>query len=177
MDNHCFVVLGMHRSATSLITKGIFKVGVKIGSNVLSADSGNPHGYWEDTDFLYLNKWILAEAGGNWYNVPSEEKILKVGNRADVKGRIKTLVDKKYAQNNLWGFKDPRTILTIKVIRPHLKKHSFIVAFRNPTEIAQSLYARNAQIGDLSTHLKLAAEYNHRLLKFLDEINTDWAGV
>ena len=177
MDKHCFVVLGMHRSATSLITKGIFKVGVNIGSNVLSADSGNPHGYWEDTDFLYLNKWILAEAGGNWYNIPSEEEILKVGNRADVKGRIKNLVDKKYAQNNLWGFKDPRTVLTIKVIRPHLKKHSFIVAFRNPTEIAASLYARNPLIGDLSTHLKVAAEYNRRLLKFLGEVNTDWTHV
>jgi hypothetical protein len=176
MDNHCFVVLGMHRTATSLLTKGLFKVKVNIGSNVLSADSGNPHGYWEDTDFLYLNKMILAEAGGNWYDVPSEENILKVGNRADVKGRIKKLVNEKYAKNNLWGFKDPRTILTIKVIRPHLKKHSFFVAFRSPLEIAKSLYTRNPQIGDMAGHIKLANTYNKRLLDFLQTITaeTDW---
>lgn len=176
MRKHCFVVLGMHRSATSLITKGIFKCGVNIGSNVLSPDSGNPNGYWEDTDFLYLNKWILAEAGGDWYNVPSEEEIIKVGNRADVRGRIKNLVNKKYEKNNLWGFKDPRTVLTIKVIRPHLKRHSFIVAFRNPNEIARSLYTRNPQIGDMQQHIKVAAEYNKRLLNFLNEaVHSDWA--
>jgi hypothetical protein len=170
MDKHCFVVLGMHRSATSLLAKGIFKAGVNIGSNVLSADSGNPHGYWEDTDFLYLNKWLLAEAGGNWYDVPSEEQILRIGNRADVKERIKKLVNAKYEKNNLWGFKDPRTILTIKVIRPYLKKHSFFVAFRDPVEIARSLYARNHKIGDMQQHIKVAAEYNRRLIKFLGEI-------
>lgn len=157
-----------------MLTKGLFKTGVNIGSNVLSPDSGNPHGYWEDTDFLYLNKSILAEAGGDWYNIPSEENILKVGNRADVKGRIKKLVNEKYKKNNLWGFKDPRTILTIKVIRPYLKKHSFYVAFRDPLEIANSLYQRNPQIGDMAQHIKLANEYNRRLLEFLQTIETNW---
>jgi hypothetical protein len=165
----------MHRSATSLLTKGLFKCKVNIGSNVLSADSGNPHGYWEDTDWLYLNKHILAEAGGNWYDIPSEEKILKVGERADIKGRIKKLVDKRYAKYPLWGFKDPRTTLTIKVIRPHLKQHQFFVCFRDPAEVAESLLKRNQ--GDMAQHVKVANEYNRRLLSFLSEAvsNTHWA--
>ena len=71
----CFVVLGMHRSATSLIAKGLFKTKVHIGSNVLSPDGNNPHGYWEDTHWLNLNKEILELAGGDWYIIPEEEKI------------------------------------------------------------------------------------------------------
>jgi hypothetical protein len=166
----------MHRSATSLVTKGLFKAKVHIGSNVLSPDSGNPHGYWEDTHWLNLNKHILALAGGDWYNIPHEADILKVGERADIKGEIKRLV-KEREKYPLWGFKDPRTTLTIRVYMPYLVNPHFIVCFRSPTEIAKSLYRRNPQIGDMAHHLKLAKEYNRRLLAFLQEMvdMNDWS--
>jgi hypothetical protein len=172
----CFVVLGMHRSATSLVTKGLFKTKVHIGSNILSPDSGNPHGYWEDTHWLNLNKKILALAGGDWYFVPDEDAILKVGERADIKGEIKQLVDER-KRYDLWGFKDPRTTLTIRVILPYLENPHFIVCFRSPLEIAKSLYRRNPKIGDMAQHLKVAKTYNQRLLSFLQEIvsQNDWS--
>ena len=171
-----FVVLGMHRSATSLVTKGLFKTKVHIGSNVLSPDSGNPHGYWEDTDWLNLNKKILMLGGGDWYFVPEEEDILKVGERADIRGEIKRLVGAR-KQYPLWGFKDPRTTLTIRVILPYLENPHFIVCFRSPLEIAKSLYRRNPQIGDMAQHLKVAKMYNQRLLRFLDDMTgkNDWS--
>lgn len=173
MANKCFVVLGMHRSATSLVTKGMFKAGVHIGSNVLSADSGNPHGYWEDTHWLNLNKRILALAGGDWYYIPPEAEIIKAGKQPDVKREIKRLV-KEREKYPLWGFKDPRTTLTIRVYLPYLINPHFIVCFRSPLEIAKSLYRRNPQIGDMAHHLRLAKEYNKRLLGFLTEMtNTD----
>lgn len=163
--SRCFIVLGMHRSATSLIAKGLHLAGVNMGTNMLPPDSGNPHGYWEDLDFLNLNKMILRLAGGNWYNVPDEQKILEVGERADVRGQIKELIEKRYAENDLWGFKDPRTTLTIKVIQPFLKEHFFYVAFRNPVEVAHSLLKRN--LGDMAAHVQVAKEYNRRLFEFL----------
>jgi hypothetical protein len=173
MKNHCFVILGMHRSATSLIAKGLSESGVYMGNNNMQqADSGNPHGYWEDLDFQFLNKEILARAGGDWFNIPDEDAILSAGKKADIKGRIKGLIQKRYEQYNLWGFKDPRTVLTIRAIRPHLKNHSFFACFRNPNEVAQSLYTRNTGFGNgtVNQYLPVAKEYNKRLLSFLNEL-------
>ncbi len=178
MKNHCFVVLGMHRSATSLIAKGLHESGVYMGgNNMQQPDSANPAGYFEDLDFQFLNKDILARAGGSWLKPPLEKKILRVGRRADIEGRIKQLVKRRYSQHNLWGFKDPRTILTIKAIRPYLKSHSFVVAFRDPVQVANSLYARNQQHGTIDAHIKLAHEYNKRLLSFLAKINANWQPI
>ena len=53
------VVLGMHRSGTSLLSSILRRMGVNMGTNFLNEDYWNPYGYWEDKDFLWINKGIL----------------------------------------------------------------------------------------------------------------------
>ena len=51
-----FVVLGMHRSATSLSAMGLSRCNVHIGDNLLGADANsNPYGHFEDRDFIRMN--------------------------------------------------------------------------------------------------------------------------
>ena len=56
------VVAGMHRSGTSLVASVLSMLGVSLGSTLLGADRNNPKGYFEDTDFLRLNREMLAAA-------------------------------------------------------------------------------------------------------------------
>lgn len=170
--SRCFVVLGMHRSATSLIAKGLHMAGVFMGKNFLQADSGNPQGYFEDSDFVNVNKWLLTKAGGDWYNVPKEEAIRKLGEDRWVRREISTLVRSRSASHKLWGWKDPRTVLTIKLFLPYLPEHFFFVAFRKPEDCAGSMARRDGTVGQ--NNLVVVHEYNRRLMDFLREQNLKW---
>ena len=160
----CIVILGMHRSATSLIAKGVFKAGAKIGNYVLSADENNPNGYWEDMSFLRLNRKILKAAGGDWRHVPPRNKILAL---KEFTSDIKKLVQERQAMNKLWTWKDPRTTLTIELYEPFLKNVIYVPCFRNPIEVAKSLYT--AQDVPFKEGIALTYEYNRRLLNFLNK--------
>ena len=163
MNEKTFIILGMHKSATSLIAGGLNNFGVNMGEKLMGGDEWNKIGYFEDMEFFRLNEEILKAAGGSWYEPPSERKILAL--KKEFGPKIKKLVEKK---SGLWGWKDPRTTLTIKLYLPYLKNPHFICCFRDPKEVARSL----SKTQGISTEkaLKLAGIYNKRLLKFLKEV-------
>lgn len=163
------VVLGMHRSTTSLMAKGLHECGVKMGDSVLGPMKSNPWGHYEDLDFVLLNDEILKAAGGSWDNPPSEQAILDQWPKftARIEALVKAndaAVDPEYP---LWGWKDPRTVLTIRLFLPHLTNPYFYFCLADPKKVGQSLAARDGtypQAGE-----QLAREYNRRLLRFANE--------
>ena len=64
------VVLGMHRSGTSAITRGLKVLGVELGDKLIAAVEGdNSKGYWEDSDLNTLNIEMLYSIGSDWHNL------------------------------------------------------------------------------------------------------------
>lgn len=53
------IVAGMHRSGTSLVASMISSLGIDLGEHQLTADRNNRRGYFEDVDFLALNRRML----------------------------------------------------------------------------------------------------------------------
>lgn len=140
-----------------------------MGESLLSADWSNPKGHYEDVCFLELNKSILKDAKGSWRNPPSEKEILKL--KAKYEPRIIDLIktseqNAKNAGFKSWGFKDPRTCLTLPLFVEHLTNPNFVVIYRNPKEIAESLNKRNSM--SIPEGLKLCEEYNKRINKYLN---------
>jgi hypothetical protein len=170
--SRCFVVLGMHRSATSLIAGGLHRSGVFMGEKFIPRDSGNPKGYFEDKEFVNLNKYILVKAGGDWCHPPREKRILALRKNDWVQGQIRELVKTRNQQHKLWGWKDPRTVLTIRLYLPYLPEHFFFVAFRRPEDCAGSLSRRDGSVGE--QNLTLVREYNRRLMNFLQDQQVKW---
>ena len=66
------VVLGMHRSGTSMFAEIISRLGFYTGETeeLLEPQEDNPKGFWERRDVVQLNDLILEEAGGSWFNPP-----------------------------------------------------------------------------------------------------------
>lgn len=166
------IVLGMHRSMTSLIAKGMADNKVYVGDKLMPPNGGNPHGYWEDTDFVKMNNKLLGLAGGTWRKLPSEEKINSL--RKGYGSEIQNLIRKKeervkeiYFRENerIWGWKDPRTILTIKLYLPYLTNPHFILCFRNPFEVAKS-FNKTEKI-PMQEGINLWREYNRRMISFI----------
>lgn len=156
-----FIVLGMHRSATSLIAKGLAGE-INMGARYQPMQD-NPQGHWENWDFVYLNDSILEAAGGSWDNPPSRERILEAGKAFTT--AIKHLVESFNQLGEHWGWKDPRTALTIECYQPYLVNPHYIAVFRNKHEVAKSLQARNGF--SIEKGVALAEEYNKRITQFL----------
>jgi len=152
--NKTFVILGCHRSASSLVAKALHEAGVHMGDELLSGLPDNPEGHFEDMDFLKKNVELL---GGNIWNDVDRELT-----DADTSALI--------AAKNvhpLWGWKDPRTVLTIEKYYAHLDDPIIIGLFRKPELVAKSMARR----GDISEQdaLALAKAYNRKIIDFLSK--------
>lgn len=150
------VVLGMHRSGSSLTSGLLEALGVNMGERLMAESRANPVGYFEDKAFLRLNRKILHAAGGTWYDPPSAEAIRT--QKEPFRSEVEALFQDKPA---LWGWKDPRTSLTLEVYLDHLPHPHVVVTHRDPEAIAQSLVNR----GDMQHEeaLALVSLYEERI--------------
>ncbi|HUU33183.1 MAG TPA: hypothetical protein VMW48_03915, partial [Vicinamibacterales bacterium] len=57
------IVLGMHRSGTSLAASLLADAGLDVGTRLLGANASNPRGHFEDEDFVELQQAVLRELG------------------------------------------------------------------------------------------------------------------
>jgi hypothetical protein len=136
------IVLGMHRSGTSTVAGILYKIGINMGQKMLGKNHSNPLGYFEDKEFVDLNNRILGTSGGNWDSPPSEKNIIAQKNKFEKE--IRNLVSIKNKDNSkYWGWKDPRTSLTIQLYLPYLKNPCFIVCHRQAKAVTESLLQRD----------------------------------
>jgi len=157
------VVLGMHRSGTSMLAGVLDKLGVYMGGRYVGADHSNPMGHFEDVEFSLINRGILKDAGGAWDKPPSHDAILSVADKyAHVIGHMVRCRDNDHA---LWGWKDPRTALTADLWAPHLSDPLYLWILRDTTAVARSLNRRNGIAGDVG--IKLANLYTDRIANFV----------
>ena len=68
-DKKVIVVLGMHRSGTSVVTRGLQVLGVDLGTRLLAAEQGvNDKGFWEDMDITAFDVDLLCALGHDWHS-------------------------------------------------------------------------------------------------------------
>jgi hypothetical protein len=164
------VVLGLARSGTSVVTAMLGAIGVEMGSSLY--DKANPLGSFEDDDFAALHKEIFELAGSdkNYWNPPNPEEILSL--RESRARQIQQIVAQKSKKDKIWGWKHPRTVLTIELFLPHLRNPHFVAVFRNPLGIANSSveHTKNYKLGkvDFLQALKLTSFYYGEMFKILE---------
>ena len=161
------IILGMHRSGTSMVGGVLSRLGVDLGDDSPGRQISNPLGHFEDRDFLKINVAILAEAGGSWNHPPQAIKILENGKKYFP--QIQNLLDsrREITRGRPWGWTDPRTSLTLELFVPYLSNAFFIWCQRNPDEIAASLWKRNKIL--LDEGLELAKVYEDRIAEYFSK--------
>lgn len=135
------IVLSMHRSGSSMVTRLINMMGAYFGPPDIEtrANSENPKGFWERRDVRALNDEILHSVYCDWDYV-SNFSIKKVADRFSE--RVGEIV-KELNSHKSWVVKEPRLCLLLPLWLPLLASPVLVIPYRNPLEIASSLYVRN----------------------------------
>lgn len=135
--NQALVILGMHRSGTSLVASALQRSGVAIGDDLDAGGVGNPRGHFEDGEFRRFHEALLASVGETWLTV--SEPLRVVGPSFERAAR--ELVARR-ADRPLWGWKDPRTCLALELWERLLPQACFLALYRHPVDVALSLWRR-----------------------------------
>lgn len=141
---HVFVILGVARSGTSAIARGLKALGVDFGSQLTTSNKWNPTGFWEDHGVLNeVNGKVLAAMGSKIHDFKLiDQHVLASDVLQDIRGSAVTLLQERFAATQYWAFKDPstsrilsfwQTIFAAQQIQEH-----YVVTLRNPLSSAQS---------------------------------------
>jgi len=156
-ESRAIVVLGMHRSGTSVVTQLISELGVYAGrpDELIPPDPYNPTGFWEHLEAVRINRDIFAELGATWTGVEGDLARLSSERRAGYVARAKRVVQSLQGRGP-FVLKDPRISLLFPLWREALPNPICVIAWRDPMAVAQSLATR-----DLRPRLLTLAEWEH----------------
>ena len=156
------VVLGMHRSGTSLLTGTLQEAGLVLGDVVTSAPH-NRKGNREALPIRALHDDLLDRSGGAWNQPPSQV----VWEPIHLSFRD-VLID-GYRGEACWGFKDPRSLFCLQGWLDALPQLQPVAIVRHPEAVARSLQARERM--PMNDGLELWRIYNLKLLYWMERMD------
>ena len=135
------VVLGMHKSGTSLVSDLLHHAGIAMIDEVDPQGGYDDGNKWERDSTRELNQAILGSAGVFSLDTHGDRRQCGDAERRRMRGIIAACS----ARHADWGFKDPRTCLTYDLWATELPAHRLIAVFRRPEE-AWAHYWRAASL-------------------------------
>ena len=169
MDRRAYLVLGMHRSGTSALTRIIGHLGASLPLDPMPETADNPCGYWESRSIARFNSRLLESAGTRWNDdAPLPDAWFADPARMADEDEAATLLAAAFGDAKLLVLKDPRVCRLLPLWRNVLAREgiepSVVVALRDPLEVARSLQAR---LGDASFRPAAVAAVERGLLLWL----------
>src|SRR5262245_8987367 len=143
-QSRAVVVLGVGRSGTSAITRGLVALGVDLGNRLRGATLlKNPTGFYEDTDLLQINKRLkrILDVRGEsvrllppeWWRQPPVEAL---------QAEAVETIQRRFGASALWGYKYARTLrfmpFWVRVFDAAAVDARYLMAIRNPLSVARS---------------------------------------
>src|SRR4249919_4299322 len=100
------LVLGMHRSGTSALTRVLNLHGVALGDNLMDPAPDNPSGFWENRDVVDMHDRLLAGLDRGWQDPrPLPRAWLRSRAAQQAEKRIAEIIDRNFAGQALWAIK------------------------------------------------------------------------
>lgn len=142
------LVLGMHRSGTSAITRVLNLLGCALPDDLIGPGDGNTSGHWEAVKAVNLNDEILTSAGSSWDDWgPINADWYASGTREAMLERISEVATEHAALGPLFVLKDPRLCRLANLWLDGLKNAGIeprvILMVRKPEEVSASLDNRD----------------------------------
>jgi len=142
------LVLGMHRSGTSALTRVLNLLGCSLPGTLMEANSTNAAGHWESEAIRQFNDELLETAGSDWndwqrLNPGWQESPIQ----ADFKRKATEVLHSEFGNSPFFVLKDPRICrfapFWLDVLHKEQIEPRIIIPVRNPMDVAASLKARD----------------------------------
>lgn len=141
MNAKVLVIVGMHRSGTSMITQWLHRCGLFIGNNLIGPAIGNEQGHFEDEDFLRLHRKFLRKR-----NFPDSGFVYKNNQQFRLSEleqmELKGIIETKSLKHGQWGWKEPRTTLFLDDYHQLMPDAFYVVVVRSFNATVNSLVMR-----------------------------------
>jgi hypothetical protein len=184
------LVLGMHRSGTSALTRVLNLRGAALPGELLPANQANVAGYWEPARVVAWHDELLAASGSAWDD-PTEfpAAAFETSAAETFADRVADLLRGELAAAPLVVMKDPRACRLVPLWRRAIARAGrdplMILVVRHPLEVAASLRRRDdlpiAHGLLLWLEHVLAAEAftrgDRRTIVTYDRLLDDWRGT
>ncbi|GLQ51244.1 sulfotransferase family protein [Dyella flava] len=184
------LILGMHRSGTSAVTRVVNLLGADIGNNILLPGHDNSQGFWEHADAMKSNHYLLQAFGRSWFDIrPLPQHWSQQAAAREALVGIRAIIQAEFASRPLIALKDPRMCLTAPIWIEAFEAAGYDVqclfVVRDPREVADSLQTREnwprEPIFLLWAHYMmeavLATQQYPRALITYDQLLHDWRGT
>ena len=148
-DKQAVLVLGMHRSGTSAVTRFLNRLGAHLPSKLIPPDAdSNVHGFWEPRNIVDIHDELLASAGSSWDDVAAFPRSWFDSELAQsFQDRVVRILRSDFGDSRLFVLKDPRMCRLVPFWRSVLNEFGaarcFIIPVRHPLEVAASLKVRH----------------------------------
>jgi hypothetical protein len=155
MSARAILVLGFHRSGTSMTTRLLDRLGIPLGppeSLLAASETDNPRGYFEPRWLVETNDTLLAALGGRYHAPPAlPEGWWERPELDPVREYARAQLDASFAGARVWAIKDPRLCLTLPFWQALLAERgddpAYVLCVRSPLETAASLSRRGIYAG------------------------------
>jgi GT2 family glycosyltransferase/glycosyltransferase involved in cell wall biosynthesis len=147
-DSMGFLVLGMHRSGTSVLARMLAAAGANPGERLVPGSHGNEDGHWEDAFAVETNERLLSALGYRWDDLrPLPKDWMRSDAAAVARAQIRDYLRSSLSKHPLWAIKDPRMCLFaelwLQAFADEGCSPSVLLLARHPQEIAGSLAVRD----------------------------------
>ncbi|WP_417449757.1 sulfotransferase [Kordiimonas sp.] len=134
------IILGVHRSGTSLLTRMMEALGLFVGHDL--------QGDHESRIFIQVNNKFFEKTQSSWDRpaYPTQEHIDANVIGGIVKANLPQIRASFGPMNAPWGFKDPRTVTTLPLWKRLFPNAKIVYITRSPFDIAQSLTKRHNEL-------------------------------
>lgn len=138
------VVIGMHRSGTSAVTRAVNLLGVPLGrSGDCYSAPDNPSGHWESNSLCLANELILSQFHGSFTFPPDLQPGWEYSPKSEALLLQLTSLFFDVHKTDTWLWKDPRLSLTLPLWRRILRDFCVVLVIRNPQSVTDSLHRRD----------------------------------
>ncbi len=158
--NKMLMVLGMHRSGTSLLAGSCKLLGADLGGRMMDAGQDNVMGFWEHDEIVHLHDEILERLGFAWDDVRAlPDKWWTYQSIQPQRAALRSLLLRDFGKAPLGCVKDPRLCRLLPLWQELLQELGweplYLLAGRDPAEIVASLQTRNGFSAEKSALLTL----------------------
>lgn len=162
-----FVVVGMHKSGTTLVSEILHKSGISMGEfdDSLTYDQGNQYERW---DAFKINLDMFGVPFEDYFSTRIHAPPREPRPPESIRRRMRTLVASCEAGGGDWGFKDPLTALTYPAWSEVLPPHRVLGIYRDPDEVLGHYRTRFYDLPRAWKVLRAWCGYNLGLLRALD---------